>query len=108
MTSLQIPLEIIQSAFRDVDSSLVRWAGVEGQREGTGVLAVLCSLAAVWITWKFLLMCLESLKLRRMSRTVPSIRRVLGLTVGGPRMPWGSIWWLWVLGESNTLVEAAV
>lgn len=78
MASLSSLLETIRSEFRDVDSSLTRWAGIEEQREGTGVLAVLCSLAAVWITWKFLLMCRDTLKLRRMSRTVPSIRYVLG------------------------------
>ncbi len=79
MANLSSSWETIQSTLLDVDSRMAEWAGLKEQREGTGLLAAVCSLAAVWITWKFLLRCRFSLKLRHMSRTVPSIRRVGGL-----------------------------
>lgn len=63
----------IQAAVVGVDAALARWAGLEEQTRG-GLLAVVCSLAAVWISWKVVARCLWSVKLRRLSRTVPSIR----------------------------------
>ena len=74
MAGLPSSWETLQSVFLDVESRLVSWAGLDGQRAGTGLMAVLCSLGLVLISWKFLLRCRLSLKLRRMSRTVPSIR----------------------------------
>ncbi|CAN0335026.1 unnamed protein product [Pylaiella littoralis] len=92
MPSLPISLKTFQSTFRDADSSLLRWAGVGQHREGTGVLAVLLSLTSVWITWKFLLRCRESLKLRRMSRTVPSIGGVWPILGPALKLAEGAPW----------------
>lgn len=57
-----------------VDARMIGLAGLEEQREGAGLLALLCSLAGFWIAWKVLLRCQLGLKLRRLSRTVPSVK----------------------------------
>lgn len=67
-------LEDVRSFLLSVDVKLIRLAGLEEQAKGAGLLALLCSLAAVWIAWKVLLRCKLGLKLRRLSRTVPSIK----------------------------------
>ena len=67
-------LEDVRTFTLCVDARLARLAGLEEQGKGAGLLALLCSLAAFWITWKVLLRCRLGLKLRRLSRTVPSVR----------------------------------
>ena len=74
MASLSSSWEALQSAVFDAYCRLVSLAGLDGQRAGTGLMVVLCSLVTVVISWKFLRRCRRLLKLRRMSRTVPSIR----------------------------------
>ncbi|CAM9396865.1 unnamed protein product [Hapterophycus canaliculatus] len=112
-------LGTIQATVLDADSKIVEWAGLERQEKGTGVLAVLCSLLSLWITWKFLLRCHLSLKLRRMSLTVPSIRG--GWPVLGPALklaegaPWdtmtrwskeyGSIYKFSLFGNVNVVLS---
>lgn len=74
MASLTRVIDGFQAGITDADSKMARWAGVQDQGAGAGVLAALSSLAAIWVASKFLLRCRLSLKLRRMSRTVPSLR----------------------------------
>lgn len=73
MASLPSSWETLQSTLLDEGSSLISWAGLDGQRAGAGLVCAL-AIALLWISWEFLLGCRLSLKLRRMSRTVPSIR----------------------------------
>eukprot|EP00752_Nemacystus_decipiens_P007756 g6931.t1 len=119
MASVLSSWETLQSAVLDVDSRMISWAGLDGQRVGTGLMAVLCSLLMVVVSWKFLGRCHLSLKLRRMSRTVPSIRG--GWPVLGPALtlaegaPWdtmarwakeyGSIYKFSLFGNVNVVLS---
>eukprot|EP00903_Cladosiphon_okamuranus_P015676 g14474.t1 len=92
MVSLQSSYETLQSAVLDVDSRLVSLAGLDGRRAGTGLMTALGSLALVWISWKLLLRCRLSLKLQRMSRTVPSVRGFLPLLGPALKLAAGAPW----------------
>lgn len=70
---LSTALGALESTVLDVDARLVRLVGHE-TTAGSAFFAVLSSLAACWIAWKFLVRCQLMLKLRRLSRSVPCVR----------------------------------
>ncbi|CAM9382296.1 unnamed protein product [Ectocarpus sp. 12 AP-2014] len=92
MASLPRFIDGFQAGIADADSKMARWAGVQDQGTGAGVLTALSSLAALWVAWKFLLRCRLALKLRRMSRTVPSLRGTLPVLGPALKLAEGAPW----------------
>lgn len=67
--------------FRDavMDVRLAEWVGMQGGQNtddsaAMAIVVVLSSLFVGWLSWKFVMACRLAWKLRRLSRTVPSVR----------------------------------
>lgn len=71
----------VEVAVADTALLLMRFTGARVEDHGGNaavVLAVLGSLAACWVAYTVMARCRISLKLRRMSKTVPCVRCVRG------------------------------
>lgn len=58
------------------EAGVLKQLGVGEQQSDTtaGVVAVLCTLAAIWIAYSFIISCRTRLKLLRLSKTVPCVK----------------------------------
>lgn len=61
-----------------VDAVLAEWLDLDLDKDAVAAVivaaAVLVSLFVGWLSWKFVMACQLARKLRRLSRTVPSVR----------------------------------
>lgn len=67
-------LQIVGATVKEVGVLRQLSLGEQESDATAGVAAVLCTLAAIWIAYSFIISCRTSLKLLRLSKTVPCVK----------------------------------